>query len=153
MQLIVHTDAEMAASPETVFDLVSDSRNLPRFFRALGPIPGVDTVELLPTNDGGLEHRYVHMSDGSRVEERVLALDRPRLYRYRWLSRPKPPLHLLVRTAQTDWRCEPAGTGTRLLWNYEFELTSPWVYPTAFLFSKLFERWMFQALARIKQSV
>jgi hypothetical protein len=151
MQLFIRTNIEIAASREAVFDLVSDSRNFARLFRAFGPIPGVERVELLPNSEGALEHRYVHMSDSSRIEERVLVVERPRLYRYCWLSRPKPPLHLLVRSAETEWRFEPAGAGTRLLWTYEFE-TSLLAYPATFLFSKLFERWMTQALARIKDA-
>jgi uncharacterized protein YndB with AHSA1/START domain len=152
MHVLVRTSIPIAASPETVFDVVSNSRNFPRFFHALGPIPGADRVELLPSSDGALERRYVHMSDGSRVEERDLEVDRPRRYRYRWLSRPKPPLHLLVRSAESDWRVEPAGEGTRLRWNYDFELTSRLAYPAALVFSKLFERWMIQGLARIKDA-
>jgi uncharacterized protein YndB with AHSA1/START domain len=152
MKLSIRTQLDIAASRETVFDLVSNSRNFARFFRPFGPIPGVDRVELLPTGEGELEHRAVFMSDASRIEERVLVLDRPRLYRYRWLTRPTPPLHLLMQTAQTEWRFEPAGARTHLLWNYEFELTSRLVYPAAWLFSKLFERWMIQALARIRDA-
>ena len=57
-----------------------------------------------------------------------------------------------MRRVESEWSFEPAGTGTRVLWIYEFELTSPLAYPAAFLFTKLFERWMIQALACIKDA-
>jgi Polyketide cyclase / dehydrase and lipid transport len=153
----VHTRAqlEIAASPEVVFDLAADYRNLSRFVRPSLGIPGVERAEMVgggPAKAGML--RRLEMSDGSAVEEELLALDRPRLHSYRWTRPPAPPLSLLVRGAQASWVFEPApsGRGTTLTWSYAFELSSPLAYPAGLLLRGLFSRWMRATLARVRDA-
>jgi hypothetical protein len=152
MQTQVRAQLTVAATPEAVFDLVADSQNFVHFFRPLGPIPGVLRCDTLPGSPGALEHRNVHMTNGSVTEEQVTVSDRPTLYRYRWLSRPIAPLHWLIRAADSSWYFEPTRSGTRLSWTYTFTLTSPLAYPAAILFCQIFKRWMAAGLERIKST-
>ena len=150
MKLCISTEIDVEAAAEAAFDFISDSRNLARFVRPLGPIPGVERCETMDSNAEALERRDVHMTDGTITEEQVVAFERPRHYRYRWLSPPQAPLHWLIRTAESDWVCGAVASGTRIHWTYELTLTSPLAYPATWLFALLFKRWMLAALARVK---
>ena len=136
MKFYISTEIELAVAPDVAFDFISDSRNLARFVRPLGPIPGVERCETLASDAGALEHRNVYMTDGTITEEQVVAFERPRLYRYRWLNPPQAPLHWLIRTAESNWVCEAAAFGTQLEWTYELTLTSALAYPATWLFAR-----------------
>lgn len=144
---------DIAAPPQQLFDLTTDCRALPRFVRPSGPIPGVDRAEMLDNAApavGAL--RRVTLTDGTTVDEEIVALTRPSLHRYRWVQPPAPPFSLLVRSALATWSFQSlgAGDGTRLIWTYRFELSSPLALPAAYLLKLVFERWMRQSLAQVR---
>jgi hypothetical protein len=60
------------------------------------------------------------------------------------------PLALLVRQGTGDWSFAPEAGGTRLVWVYRFELTSPLAWPLAALVVGLFRRWMAKGLAALR---
>ena len=55
----------------------------------------------------------------------------------------------LVRRGEASWTFAPEGDGTRVVWHYTFELTSPLAYPVAALVMILFRRWMASGLERL----
>jgi uncharacterized protein YndB with AHSA1/START domain len=156
MQLEARAQLEIAVSPEAVFDCATDYRNFARFIHAYGPIPGVRSAEMHGgTAPAAGVHRDVHMSDGTTVEEEILAFDRPSHHRYRWVRPPAPPFSLLVRAGEADWQFEPVqgGRATRLTFTYSFQLTSVLAYPLGLVLVRVFERWMMKALDGLRAQV
>ncbi len=152
MRLSTTQSMLVAAPPATVFDVVTDSAALTRAMRRHGPIPGVIRVEwpagsrLAP---GAVRH--VTMTDGSILTERIEELDRPSLYRYELFAGIRPPLSLLVRSGTSTWRFERASSGTRIRWEFAFELTSRAAWPAASALLRLFfAPWMRRALVSIR---
>jgi hypothetical protein len=86
--------------------------------------------------------RRLALTDGTFMEEEVIAFDRPREHSYRWLNAPPMPIGLIVRGAQGSWHFAPEGTGTRIHWQYRFELSTPLVYPLALVLVAAFRGWM-----------
>jgi uncharacterized protein YndB with AHSA1/START domain len=152
----VHTCAstEIPAAPERVFDLLVDYGNCAQFFRRWGPIPGVVSCVAIDENGDGRPRRKLKLTDGSTHEEEILVLERPHCFRYRWLNAPAAPLNLVICTAETRWDFQEirAGGGTRVIWTYHFEVTSPFAYPAALVLRALFNRWMVQALRRLGET-
>jgi uncharacterized protein YndB with AHSA1/START domain len=152
MELVTKAEVEVARAPDLVFDLAVDPRELPRFLKKVGPIPGVVAVEMEgDAAPAAGARRQVTMSDGSQMGEEITSLDRPRGYAYRWVSPPPAPFNLLVRTARTECRFAPSGLGTRVTWTYRLELTSLAIYPLAWVVIRLFRRWMVSALAGLSR--
>lgn len=151
MHLDLDVHFEVSAAPERVFNVTCDERNMPSFFRRFGPIPGVTAHEAAVPHSGELGRRTLTLTDGSSMVEVILARDPPHRYRYRWANAPAPPLNMLVRGAEADWRFTAAGVGgTRIDWRYRFLLTSPLALGPALVVRALFRRWMYAALGRIK---
>ena len=158
VQLQLHTTIEVGATPERVFDFLSAPDVFVRVLRPLGPIPGGASSELL---DGATTlapgvRRRVGLTDGTSLEEQVLDHDRPRRQRYRWGHAPQGPFGLIIRGAEADWRLTssgPSGQGTRIDWDYAFELSSPLVAPLGWLVLRLFERFMQRGLVEVQKAV
>lgn len=151
MRITTVREIEIGAGPEVVFDLAASVEGFARFVKPSGPIPGVVSGQMI----GGAvpaagARRVLQMSDGSTVEEEILAFERPGLHHYRWANPPAAPLSWLVRGAESRWVFRPSATGTALQWTYDFTLASPLAFPFALVVVQLFKRWMTQALERIK---
>jgi len=146
--------AEIAASPEAVFDLVVDYNNCPDFFQSWGPIPGVVDAEVWADRADGRPRRTLKLSDGSIHGEEMLVLERPCRYEYRWLNPPLAPLNFIVRTAEAHWAFQAINDGahTRIVFTYDFELSLPLAYPFALVLRALVNRWMVAALERVRQA-
>jgi hypothetical protein len=151
MKLSVQAAVEVPRSAEEVFDFATSCEGFPRFIHPLGPIPGIARAEMLgaAAPKPGAQRR-IHMTDGSVVDEEVLAYDRPLRHRYRWLEPPAFPFSLIVRRGEGDWHFSRTGGGTRVEWDYHFDLTSPLVWPLAKALMAIFRRWMQQALLRAR---
>ena len=151
MRLSAHADVEIPRPAEAVFDFATSCEGFPRFILPFGPIPGIARAEMLGAAEpkAGAERR-IHMSDGSIVDEEVLAYDRPSRHRYRWLKPPAFPFSLIVRSGEGDWRFHAVSGGTRVEWDYAFELTSPLAWPLAAALMGIFRRWMQRALGRAR---
>jgi len=144
----MHLDAKLeltvAYPPEQVFDLVGDHRNFPRTIAKTLLVPGVVRSEPLPgsAESGVGSRRRLTLTDGSSMDEEVLAFERPVEHSYRWLKPPPMPIALIVRSAAGSWRFTPEGAGTRIHWSYRFELSSPLVLPFALPLVAAFRSWM-----------
>ena len=154
MQIERSVEIEVAGPPAEVFDFATACETFPRVLLAFGPLPGVTRAEM----QGGAEPkpgalRDIRLSDGSTVEEEVLAFDRPVCHRYRWTRPPAPPLGWLVRSGEGEWRFAPSPRGTRITWRYRFELQSALVAPLALPIVALFRRWMARGLTRVREQL
>jgi len=137
-------------SREEVFAFATDSTNTARTLRPRGPIAGISKVEMFdgqPVAQGS--SRRITMTDGAELEEVILAYDPPVKHRYRWTGGVKPPFSFLVRSGTGNWDFIETDGGTRIVWTYTFELTSPLAYPLALPIIWIFKGWLQQGLDAI----
>jgi hypothetical protein len=149
MHVVNRAEVFIPRTPETVFDLAMADATLPKILRPAFPIPGVVRIEL----DGGTEpstgvKRRAFMTDRSVMVEEIVTHVRPTVHAYRWATKPPLPLRPIVRGASARFAFEPSGSGTRVVWRYTFELTSPLIYVHGRVIAYLFQRWMQKALTR-----
>lgn len=133
MSIQVHAEAFVPGPRPRVFEYAVQAENLPRLFTGYGVIPairGARLVESGPLRVGS--QRRVENADGSVVNEEVTGLVQGELHQYR-LTGLRPPFSWLVRSGESTWRFSDEGSGTRVRWTYEFNLTRPWVWPVAAL--------------------
>ncbi|MGO1072041.1 SRPBCC family protein [Lysobacter sp. CA199] len=133
MRLTLTAERRIAAAPEAVFALALDSERFPALFDGYGPIPGLKRITpLAPAAVGSL--RALENRDGSKLMERITALEPPHRHAY-VLSGMRPPLAWLAREGHAQWSFESerdgSGESTRVVWRYEFELTSALAWPLA----------------------
>ncbi|MBW8810620.1 MAG: SRPBCC family protein [Lysobacter sp.] len=137
MHLTLTAERSIAAAPEAVFALALDHERFPALFEGYGPIPGLKRITpLSPPALGSL--RALENRDGSKLRERITALQPPHRHAY-VLDGFRAPLSWLAREGQADWRFEAAADSgdaqaartTRVVWTYVFELTSPLAWPLA----------------------
>jgi uncharacterized protein YndB with AHSA1/START domain len=126
------------AQPAAVFALALDANRFPATFAGCGPIPGLRRITPhAPPAVGST--REVESSDGSRLTERITALDPPHRHAYT-LSGLRPPLAWLVRTGDADWTFAEANGSTRVTWHYAFALNNVFVLPLAWPLLHVFMR-------------
>lgn len=89
------------------------------------------------------------MTDGTVLEEVILAYEPPTKHSYRWEGGAKFPFSLLVRSGTGTWHFTEAEGGTQIVWSYTFELTSPLAYPFALPIVHFFKGWLQQGLDTI----
>jgi hypothetical protein len=129
MQIRLVAEHTFAAAPAGVFALALDPVRFPATFRGCGPVPAVERITLhAPPAVGST--RELENSDGSRVTERITALDAPTRHAYT-LTGIAPPLSWLVRAGHADWTFTPAGGGTHVVWRYDWDLASVLAWPVA----------------------
>jgi hypothetical protein len=129
MQIRVLAEHTFPAPPAAVFALAVDPVRFPPTFRGCGPVPAVRRITLLaPLAVGSL--RELENSDGTRLTERVTALDAPTHHAYT-LTGLAPPLSWLVRAGHADWTFTGVAGGTHVRWRYDWELSSGLAWPAA----------------------
>ena len=138
--MFIQTRAQISidAPIEQVFDCSIDCRNLPRFFTGYQAIPAIlnaTTTDGLPLHEGST--RIVQNTDGSRITEQIVALQRPTSQAYKLLYGFKPPFSWLVRSASGRWsyqvisakhNSEGIDSGTYITWRFEFEMQNVLAY-------------------------
>jgi hypothetical protein len=138
MHIKLYVTRSINAPPAAVFALALDANRFPATFAGCGPIPGLRRItQHAPPAIGST--REVESSDGSRLTERISALDPPHRHAYN-LSGLRPPLAWLVRTGDADWTFADADGNTRVTWRYAFALTSVFVLPLAWPLLHVFMR-------------
>jgi uncharacterized protein YndB with AHSA1/START domain len=129
MQIRLLAQHTFPAPPAAVFALALDPARFPATFRGCGPIPAVRRITAqLPLAVGAT--RELENSDGSRVTERITALEAPRHHAYT-LTGLAPPFSWLVRAGHADWTFTGEGEGTHVQWRLDWELASPLAWPVA----------------------
>lgn len=154
MDLAIQESVTIAAPPERVFDFITAPEAVARTFHGHGPIPAATRSEVV---DGGVLRvgaiRRVTNSDGSVIDEEIVALDRPARQGYRLLGGFKRPAAWLIRGARGEWRLDAANGGTRVAWTFTFELRGPLAWPFGALMRRPFRRAMQKALAETRRQV
>lgn len=121
MTTTVRAEVRVARPVEAVFALAAGRTDaLARFFSGHKPlVPGIRSCALVGRDDppvaGSL--RDVVLADGSRLQERVLAFDPPRLHRYD-MAKMNPLQRLLCSNMVAEWRFTEDGDGSRVTWEY-----------------------------------
>jgi Polyketide cyclase / dehydrase and lipid transport len=129
MNILLHAERTIRATPAAVYALSLDAQRFPAMFMGFGPIPGLRRVTLhAPPAVGST--RELEDNDGLVLNERITALDPGRRHAYT-LSGLHPPLAWLARSGNADWTFVPVAEGTQVVWTYAFELTSLLVWPLA----------------------
>jgi Polyketide cyclase / dehydrase and lipid transport len=154
MNILLHAERTIRASPAAVYALSLDAQRFPAMFTGFGPIPGLRRVTLhAPPAVGST--REIEDNDGLVLNERITALDPGRRHAYT-LSGLHPPLACLARIGHADWTFLPVAESTQVVWTYAFELTSPLVWPLAWPLLRGFMRGAMQrcldAMARSLES-
>ena len=107
MNVLLHAERKIRASPEAVYALSIDARRFPAVFPGFGPIPGLRRITLDAPPAVGVT-RKLEDNNGLVLNERITALDPGRRHAYT-LSGLHPPLAWFVRTGRADWTFAPAG--------------------------------------------
>jgi Polyketide cyclase / dehydrase and lipid transport len=122
MTITVRAEARIARPVDVVFALAAGrTANLARFFTGHKPlIPAIRSATLVgqedPPSAGCL--RDVALTDGTSIQERVLAFEAPRLHRYD-MAKMNPLQRVLCSNMVSEWRFEPDGEGaSRVVWEY-----------------------------------
>ena len=154
MNILLHTERVIRTTPDAVFALALDALRFPALFAGFGPIPGLRRITPHAPSAVGAT-RDVEDLGGVVMCERIEVLEPGARHVYT-LSCLQPPLSWLVLTGRADWTFAAAREGTRVVWTYTFELTSPLVAPLAAPLLKIFMRGAMQrcldALARELES-
>ncbi len=137
-----------------VFASACDNRTYERTLRPRGLIAGIAKAEMFEGQalaEGSW--RRITMTDGAVLDEVILDYDPPAKHRYRWTKGVKPPFSFLVRSGTGAWDFAEVDGGTRIDWNYVFELKSPLAYPFVLLIVPLFNGWMKQGLSAMRSEM
>ena len=120
-RVAVTVSGEARSNSEHAFDVIAPI-DLGSIFDRWMLIPGVEGVaDQTGEWDAPGQTRTVILSDGSKVSEELLALDRPRSFEYRVGPLPSP-IGRLARFAFGKWTFEQAGPqSTAITWTYSFE--------------------------------
>lgn len=151
MQLKTSTSITIPRPREVVFDYATLCETLVETLRPFGPVAGLAGAEMLdgrPLETGA--KRRITMSDGAVLIEDILEFTRPNVHRYRWTTGLKPPFAWLVKSGEGVWIFREVEQGTRIDWNYTFELSSPLAAPLAAPIMLLFKQWQARGLQRIR---
>jgi carbon monoxide dehydrogenase subunit G len=150
MEIVMNASIVIARPPEAVFDFVTRPEAVAETFKGHGPVPGANKSEVV--TPGGMRVgaiRRVHNSDGSIVDEEIVALDRGIKQAYRLVK----GLPWMFRGGGGTWTFSREGEATRIDWRFSFDLVSPLVWPIAVMVRAPFARAMQDALARTKSSL
>lgn len=123
MRIQTNVQIFIDAPIEDVFDYSIACQNLSKFFTGYRAIPAIlsaTTTDGMPLHEGST--RIVQNSDGSRITECIVSLQRPTLQAYKLLDGFKPPFAWLVRSASSQWLYQVINSRTHITWQFEFEM-------------------------------
>lgn len=93
--------------------------------------------------------RTIVQGDGTSLRETLTRLDPPHAFGYT-ITPTGGPMRLLVGSAQGLWSFAPAGTGTRVTWQWEVEPANPVAALTMGPFGHLWRGFARQGFERIE---
>src|SRR4051812_11711311 len=111
---------------QCVFDhAIMDVNVLAKTVDRIGPLPGVARAVVVGGDSLAVgSNRRVQLTDGSVLNEEIIALDPPSRMAYRQMTGFGFPFSMLVRGAEGQYILTPSGKGTALAWDVRFDLTS-----------------------------
>ena len=150
MVIEVEAEAVVPRRVEEVFDAATDPAGLPRFFTGYPPL--IPAIREATIEGGGAVAagalRNVRLSDGTSIQERVLAHDRPSLHRYD-MADMNSLQRLLCTNMVSEWRFSDVGGATRIVWRYAIHAKGGPVLPAAWVTARLFRRAMQRCLDNV----
>ncbi len=154
MKLTARAETEINASPDVVFEYLTDANNYSTLLKPLFPLAGINNVELIDADAPAIGvRRRVKMTDGMELVETIEQHEPLKVHGYFWGEGPKPPLSFLVSKAVAQWDFNATDQGTLVNWTYDFTLTSPIVWPLAKPIFLRFQTWMNSGLARAQAAL
>lgn len=143
--------AEFPVPREKLFAFACQPDVMAKVIQPLGAIPGVERIWIVgggETKQGSL--RRVILTDKTPLDEEVLEFEAPRKHVYR-VKGYRGVFASLVKFGQAQWIFSPIDIGTRIVWRYEYELTSPLAAPLALPVIKVaFQKFMQAALTNLQ---
>lgn len=112
----------------------------------VGPLPGVVKVEVEGERLCLGAIRRVYLSNGAILEEPITEYRPPNRLHYDQPSDFGFPINLLAVAGCGWYHLDETTEGTKMSWGTTITLTSPWVYPLAWLLMNIFLRltfWVF----------
>ena len=104
-----------------------------------GPIPPVkDVRDQTGDWDAAGQTRVVLMVGGGSLQEELTSVDPPNSFAYT-LAGVKGPLAPLVSSIEGKWSFAPAGTGTRVTWQWTLHAKSAWSAPVLPAFGRIWK--------------
>lgn len=131
---VFNTESIVVPGPRAaVFERAFALAEMPKLLRGWGPVPGVERAEMLDPGEYAVgKIRRIHNTDGSSLDEEILAHEPPSAHSYRLYGNFRGLAKLLVTEGRGDWRFNELGESrTEVSWRYEFTLTSPLAWPLA----------------------
>lgn len=150
MRIATTVSRDISAPLEKVFDIANDVGGVSDLFVGWGPIPAVTAARI----DGGGaigagKLRLVETSDGATVREPITVFERPSRVEYSLQGVPAP-FSFLVREGHARWHYRQVEGGTRVEWEYAFDITGALAWPIAFpLIRVIWRRMMERVLTRL----
>ena len=127
---------------------------LPTLFqRWYGPIPPIKAVvDQTGDWDAVGKTRTVVLTGGGSMREQLTSYDPPRSFGYT-LSDVKGPMAPLVARVEGLWSFEPAGTGTRVTWQWTIHPRSALSAPVLPVFGRLWLGYARQSLEELSNQL
>lgn len=149
--LVMSCSRTYPAAPEQAFDAVL-LEPLERIFnRRYKVIPRIRGAE---DQDGTWGHagqtRTVRLADGNLMHEELTRVDRPHAFGYT-ITGITGPMKPLASEVHGVWSFDPAGTGTRVTWQWTMHPASRLVVPALPVFRRLWLGYAGQALQRLEE--
>ena len=136
MKIACQALREFGSDSSSVFEVLIDADGFPACFTGYGPIPAIRRIRLAEPLAVGVV-RHIYNADNSVLTETVTVFDKPQRHAY-ILSGFTAPFSWLVTEGEADWRLEETSGGTKVVWTYDFILTSALFYPLCFVLLKFF---------------
>ena len=131
-------DAVLALPLDVLFD---------KRYAAIPPIRATDG----PADWGAVgQARTIRLSGGGTMREQLTLVDRPRAFGYR-IDQVTGPMKPLADHIDGLWSFAPAGTGTRITWQWKMHPRSAVSAAALPLFAKMWTGYARQSLERIEE--
>jgi uncharacterized protein YndB with AHSA1/START domain len=134
---------ELAASPTAIFDALIDCGAWPTWFI---DCLGCSWLSNGTPGEGSVREIRLKLV---RAKERILAAEPGRRFAFTVLESSGPPL---VKALLEDFRLEPLGGGTRLIWTMDYRPT-PLGWLLQPVFRRLFRRTLVQSFAALDRQL
>jgi len=136
MKIACQATREFTAHRSGIYDLMIDADGFPACFTGYALIPAVRRIRLVEPLAVGVV-RHIYNADNTVLTETVTVFDKPSRHAY-ILRGFSAPFSWLVKQGEADWQLDEMPGGTRVVWTYEFILTSALLYPLCFVLLKFF---------------
>ncbi len=136
MKIACQALREFRSDSSSVFEVLIDADGFPACFTGYGLIPAIRRIRLTEPLAVGVV-RHIYNADNSVLTETVTVFDKP--YHHAYILRGfTAPFSWLVKQGEANWQLDASSGGTKVVWTYEFVLTSALLSPLCFVLLKFF---------------